>query len=162
MIPQVSTLIPLYITMEKIGLVNTRVGLSLSHQLLVIPFAVWMIRGFIVSIPKSLEESAMIDGCSRIGTILRIIIPVGASGIFATSLYIWILAWEEFPYALTFINTSALRTISVGIDQFSSEYQVDWGSVMTTSLLMTLPIVTMFYLIQDKFIKGIVEGALKE
>ncbi len=162
MVPQASTLVPIYNALNTLNLIDNKFSLSYTHLLCMLPFAIMMISGFIKTIPKELEEAAMMDGCSKIGLIRRVIIPVATPGIFATSMYAFMISWEEFLYSLTFTTGKAARTISVGIDLFAAEYRVDWSSILSSAVLMSLPILILFLLIQDIFIKSAVGGAIKE
>lgn len=162
MIPQVSTLIPLYQALDKLGLIDSYMGIAFTHLLCMLPFSVIMLRGFIRTIPKTLEEAAMIDGCTKLQVIFKIIVPVCSSGIFATAMYAFMISWEEFTYAMTFSTSSRARTISIGLKLFSTEFKVDWSSILAASTLMTLPILILFFLVQDTFIQGATNGALKE
>lgn len=162
MIPQVSTLIPLYQALDKLGLIDSYMGIAFTHLLCMLPFSVIMLRGFIRTIPKTLEEAAMIDGCTKLQVIFKIIVPVCSSGIFATAMYAFMISWEEFTYAMTFSTSSKARTISIGLKLFSTEFKVDWSSILAASTLMTLPILILFFLVQDTFIQGATNGALKE
>jgi len=162
MIPQVSTLVPLYRAMDKLGLIDSRLGISITHLLCMLPFSIIMLKGFIRTIPVALEEAAMIDGSSKINTMFKIIVPVCAPGIFATAMYAFMISWEEFLYAMTFSTSKNARTISIGLKLFASEFKVDWSSILAASVLMTLPILLVFFLIQDIFIVGATNGAIKE
>ncbi len=162
MIPQASTLVPLYRAMDKLQLIDTYVGIAFTHLLCMLPFSIIMMKGFIRTIPVTLEEAAMIDGCTRLQAIFRIIVPVCSSGIFATAMYAFMISWEEFLYAMTFSTSSRARTISIGLKMFSTEFKVDWSSILAAATLMTLPILLLFFMIQDTFIKGATNGALKE
>lgn len=162
MIPQVSTLVPLYQGLNALNLINNKFAISCTHLLCMLPFSIMMTRGFIRTLPKTLEEAAVIDGCSRVGILMRIIVPVAAPGIFATAMYAFMISWEEFTYAMTFSTGKTARTISVGLEMFSSEFKVDWGAILASAVLMTLPILILFFLIQDVFIASAVGGAIKE
>ena len=162
MIPQASTLVPLYRAMDRLRLIDTYFGIAFTHLLCMLPFSIIMLKGFIRTIPPTLEEAAMIDGCTRIQAIFKIIVPVCSSGIFATSMYAFMISWEEFLYAMTFSTSSSARTLSIGLKMFSTEFKVDWSSILAASVLMTLPILIIFFAIQDTFIKGATNGALKE
>ena len=162
MIPQASTLVPLYRSLNALGLLNKRFTVSFTHLLCILPFSLMMLRGFIRTIPKGLEEAAIVDGCGKIGVLTRIILPVSAPGIFATGMYAFMISWEEFMYALTFSTSDAVRTLSVGLQMFSMEYKVDWGSILASSVLMSLPILIVFFFIQDTFIASATMGAIKE
>lgn len=162
MVPQASTLVPLYRGLNSLGLLNRRLTISLTHLLCMLPFSILMLRGFIKSLPKGLEEAAIIDGCSKIQILTRIILPISAPGIFSTAMYAFMISWEEFMYSLTFATSDSVRTLSVGLQMFSMEYKVDWGSILASSVLMSLPILILFFLIQDQFIASATAGAIKE
>lgn len=162
MVPQASTLVPLYRSLNSLGLLNRRFTISFTHLLCMLPFSIMMLRGFIRTIPKGLEEAAIIDGCSKFGVLVRIILPVSAPGIFATAMYAFMISWEEFMYALTFSTSDKVRTLSVGLQMFSMEYKVDWGSILASSVLMSLPILIVFFFIQDTFIASATVGSVKE
>lgn len=162
MIPQTSTLVPLYRSLNSLHLIDNKIALAFTHLLCMLPFSIMMTRGFIRTLPKTLEEAAMMDGCTKIGTMVRIVIPICAPGIFATAMYSFMISWEEFTYAMTFTTSKTARTISVGLEMFSTEFKVDWGAILASAVLMTLPILILFFLIQDTFIASATGGALKE
>ena len=162
MIPQASTLVPLYRAMDRLQIIDTHFGIAFTHLLCMLPFSIIMLKGFIRTIPPTLEEAAMIDGCTKLQAIFKIIVPVCSSGIFATAMYAFMISWEEFLYAMTFSTSSRARTISIGLKMFSTEFKVDWSSILAAATLMTLPILILFFMIQDTFIKGATNGALKE
>jgi multiple sugar transport system permease protein len=160
LLPQTTTLIPLYILMSKIKLMDTHFGLSFVHLFIMVPFSIWMSRGFFKTVPLSVEEAAQIDGCSKPVALLRIVIPITAPGLFAVTMYGFMLSWEEFIYAYSFTSSSA-KPISVGIALFLGEAANLWGSVMASAVMMGLPVLIFFFLLQDNFIKGIIGGAVK-
>lgn len=162
MVPQASTLVPLYRGLNSLGLLNRRLTISFTHLLCMLPFSILMLRGFIKSLPKGLEEAAIIDGCGKIQILTRIILPISAPGIFSTAMYAFMISWEEFMYSLTFATSDSVRTLSVGLQMFSMEYKVDWGSILASSVLMSLPILILFFFIQDQFIASATAGAIKE
>lgn len=162
MVPQASTLVPLYRSLNSLGLLNRHFTISFTHLLCMLPFSIIMLRGFISTLPKSLEEAATIDGCSKIGVLTRIILPISGPGIFATAMYAFMISWEEFMYSLTFSTSDKVRPLSVGIQMFSMEYKVDWGSILASSVLMSIPILVLFFFIQDIFIQSATVGAVKE
>lgn len=162
MVPQASTLVPLYRMMNSTGMIDNKLALSFTHLLCMLPFSVIMIRGFVSTLPRTLEEAAMIDGCSRLGILFRIVLPVSAPGIFATAMYAFMISWEEFMYSMTFTTSKFSRTISVGLQMFSTEFKTDWASILASSVMMAVPILLLFLTIQDVFITSAVGGALKE
>ncbi len=162
MVPQASTLVPLYSAINRLGLLNKHITISFTHLLCMLPFSIIMIRGFIRGLPRGVEEAAIIDGCGRLGVLTRIVLPTCAPGIFATAMYAFMISWEEFMYSLTFGTSEKVRTMSVGLQMFSSEYKVDWGSILASSVLMSIPILIVFFLIQDTFIASATGGSIKE
>lgn len=162
MIPQTATLVPLYQGLNSLRLLDNKIALAFTHLLCMLPFSIMMTRGFIRTLPKTLEEAALIDGCSRIGVMTRVLLPIAAPGIFATAMYAFMISWEEFTYSMTFTNSQSARPVSVGLQMFSTEYKVDWGAILASSVLMTIPILTLFFLVQDTFIASATGGALKE
>lgn len=162
MVPQASTLVPLYRMMNGLGLVDNKLALSVTHLLCMLPFSIIMIRGFISTLPRTLEEAAMMDGCSKPGILFRIVLPISAPGIFATAMYAFMISWEEFIYAMTFTTSKYARTISVGLQMFSSEFKTDWASILASAVMMTIPVLLLFLSIQDVFIASAVGGAIKE
>ena len=160
LLPQTAALIPLYMLMIEIKLMDTHFGLSFVHLLIMIPFSIWMIRGFIKTVPVSIEEAALIDGCNKPQMLLHIVLPTVAPGIFAVSIYAFMLSWEEFLFAYTFTSSIA-KPISVGIALFLGEDANLWGAVMASAILMGFPVLFFFFFVQDNFIKGIVSGSVK-
>ena len=160
LLPQTAALIPLYILMINTGLIDTHVGLAFSHLFIMVPFSIWMSRGFFKTVPVSVEEAALIDGCSKPKALVRVVLPITAPGLFAVGLYAFMLSWEEFVFAYTLTSAKA-KPISVGIALFLGEDATLWGAVMASAIMMGLPVLIFFLLAQDNFIKGIVGGAVK-
>lgn len=160
LLPQTAALIPLYILMINTGLIDTHVGLSFSHLFIMVPFAIWMSRGFFKTVPVSVEEAALIDGCGKPKALVKVVLPITAPGLFAVGLYAFMLSWEEFVFAYT-LTSSRAKPISVGIALFLGEDATLWGAVMASAIMMGLPVLIFFLLAQDNFIKGIVGGAVK-
>jgi multiple sugar transport system permease protein len=161
LLPQTASLIPLYIMLVNARLINTRFGLAFTHLFITVPYTIWMARGFIKTVPFSIEEAALIDGCNKIQAIIRVILPIISSGLFAVGLYAFMLSWEEFLFAYTFTGSESSKTITVGLSTLIGEDASDWGGIMAASMLMGLPVLIFFFSVQDTFIKGIVGGAVK-
>lgn len=161
LLPQTATLIPLYIMMVNFRLINSSPGLSFVHLFIMVPYTIWMARGFIKTIPFSVEEAALIDGCNKLQAIWKVVIPMISSGLFAVALYAFMLSWEEFLFAYTFTGSETSKTITVGLSSLIGEDASDWGGIMAASIMMGLPIILFFFSVQDTFIKGIVGGAVK-
>lgn len=161
LLPQTATLIPLYIMLVNARLINSSAGLSFTHLFIMVPYTIWMARGFIKTIPFSVEEAALIDGCNKIQAIWKVVLPMISSGLFAVGLYAFMLSWEEFLFAYTFTGSESSKTITVGLSTLIGEDASDWGGIMAASIMMGLPVLIFFFSLQDTFIKGIVGGAVK-
>ncbi len=160
MFPIVLLLIPLFILMKKLGLMDTRLALILAYSTFTIPFSTWMMTSFFRAIPKELDESALIDGLSRFGAMLRIVFPVAMPGISATGIYIFITAWNEFLYAAV-LTSSKVRTIPVALQNMVGEFQIAWGLLTAGGILTALPIIILFFFVQKQMISGMTAGAVK-
>jgi N,N'-diacetylchitobiose transport system permease protein len=161
MFPLVVLIIPLFIIMRNLGLLDQYIGLILAYVTFTLPFGVWMLKGFFDSIPVSLEEAAMIDGCSKMGAFVRIVLPVAAPGVAASSIYSFIGAWNEFMFAMTFINKEEMRTLPLALQAFIGQFSVEWGPVMAASVIFTIPVLIFFLLVQKRLTTGLVKGAVK-
>jgi N,N'-diacetylchitobiose transport system permease protein len=144
-----------------IVLVITAFGLILAYLSFVLPFTVWMLRGFIAAVPKDLEEAAMVDGCTRGQAVRKIIVPLAAPGLVATTVFSVIQAWNEYLFAYVLIKQNTKQTITVWLDTFITTKGVDWGALMAASTLVAVPIVVLFALIQKRVASGLTAGAVK-
>ncbi len=161
MFPVVLLLIPIFIILRRIGLVNTYGGIILVHITFAIPFTMLMLTGYFESIPAELEEAAMIDGCTRIGAILRITLPLSAPCIAAAATFAFMVSWHEYTFALTILRSEDLRTLPVGLALFKDAHRIMWGPTMAGSVLTVLPAVLLFMFLQKLITKGLVAGAVK-
>jgi len=161
MFPQVLLLVPLFVIMRGLGLLNTYASLILAYATFTIPFSVWMLTGFFDALPRELEEAAMTDGATHFGAFRRVILPLAAPGIAATAIYIFINAWNEFLYAMTFTNAVSTRTVPVGLRMFIGQYVIQWELLTSAGVLSSLPIVIAFMFIQKQLIRGLTAGAVK-
>ena len=161
MVPIVVIIIPLFLIFAKINLINTLEGLALIYVVLNIPFCTLMIRGFFERIPVALEEAAMVDGCSRFGALIRIILPVMLPGIVATFVFAFIGAWNELFFSIMFINTESIKTLPVGIYSFIGKFEIDWGSMSAAAVLALIPVFVMFGMIQKYLVQGLTSGSVK-
>lgn len=162
MFPLIALIIPLFVVMRTLGLLDSYVGLILAYLSFTVPLAVWMLRGFFRSIPPDLEEAAMVDGATRMGALLRVVLPLAGPGVAAASIYAFIAAWNEFLFALTFISDEQMRTLPVVLQSFVGRAQTDWGAIMAASVLFTLPVVIFFLIVHRRLTEGMVTGAVKE
>ena len=160
LLPQSATLIPLYIMLTQTGLMDTKIGLSFVDLFIMVPYTVRVARGFIKTVPFTIEEAALIDGCSKPRAIVSVILPIISSGLFAVALYAFMLSWEEFLYAYNFTIKNA-KTVTVGLVTLIGEDSSDWGAILAGSMMMGLPILLVFFCLQNSFIKGMVGGAIK-
>lgn len=162
MLPQAGLIIPLYIVLARYGQVNALTGLIVTYMTFVLPFSVWTLRGFLLGIPRELEEAAMVDGSSRLGAFVRILLPLMAPGLVATSVFAFITAWNEFIFAYVLMNDQAKQTATVWLSYFlGTSRNVDWGALMAGSTLIAIPVVIFFVLVQRKIAFGLTAGAVK-
>ena len=159
--PVVVLIIPLFIVMRNLGLLGSLFGLVIAYLAFITPLMIWMLRGFFLSVPKELEEAALIDGCTRFGAMIRVIMPLAGPGIAAVSIFAWIAAWNEFLLALTFVKSDELRTLPVGLQTFVQQEVADYGGIMAASVMFTLPVVIFFLFVHKKLTTGMVAGAVK-
>jgi ABC-type glycerol-3-phosphate transport system permease component len=161
MLPSSVVLIPLYLTFDRLGLIDKYPALVISYLMIVLPLCTWMLRGYFLGLPHEIEEAGLIDGCSRLGVLIRIALPLAAPAIVATGLFAFTVAWDEFLFALTFTQSANSRTLPVRIAYFTGEYYTDWASIMAASVMMSIPVVVIFLTFQRFFLRGLAEGAVK-
>lgn len=162
MIPFQVMLIPFFILMTSLSLVNTRSGLVLAYLALFLPFCVFMFRAYYANFPREIEESARIDGCSWIGVYWRVALPLAKPVIAAAGIYTFIEAWNEFFVALILTNRDAMRTLPVGLAQLQNDvYGISWGDIMAGSVLAGVPAMIVFLIMQRQIVSGLTSGAVK-
>ena len=161
MIPIAVLLIPLYIVIIKLKLVNTLTSLVVANLTFSVPFVVWILYGFFTRLPIEVEESALIDGCTRFQTLIKIVLPAAAPGLAAAAAFTFISAWQEYMFALTFINSQKNFTLPIALTSYIGQYGTQWGNLMAASLLVTLPVLFLFFGIQHLMVKGLSTGAVK-
>jgi ABC-type glycerol-3-phosphate transport system permease component len=161
LLPTAAIIVPLFITLRVLGLVNTYLGLILVYTIITLPLSVWMLTSYFKAIPVELEEAAIIDGATRLGVLFRITLPLSAPGIVAIVVYAFVTTWNEFIFALVLAQDYRVKTLPIGIAEFTTEFNTDWGAVMAASLIMTIPIAIMFFAMQRMFVGGLTAGALK-
>ncbi|MBM3522496.1 MAG: carbohydrate ABC transporter permease, partial [Alphaproteobacteria bacterium] len=161
MFPAVVFLMPLFIMMRWLGLVNTQWSLIITYLTFGLPLSIWLLKGFYDNIPVQLEQAARIDGASRFKAFLLIVMPLSSPGIIATAIYSFISAWNEYVYALTFLNDKAKLTLPVGLQKFFTEYATNWPGLMAASFIMSVPVVVLFLVLQKYFVRALTEGAVK-
>lgn len=160
MFPIMLLMIPLFSIMSRLKVIDTHFALIIAYSTFTIPFSTWMLTSFFNAIPKELDESALIDGCSRFGAMARIVIPVAMPGISATGIYIFITAWNEYLYASVLTNTR-VQTIPVSLQKMIGEYQIEWGILTAGGVVSAIPVIVLFFFIQKQLISGMTAGAVK-
>ena len=161
MVPLEALVIPLFIQAKTLGMLNHLLGLVIVYVAFSLPFAIWMMRGFVAAVPKEIEEAAFVDGASWPRMFWSVLLPLCAPGLVATSVFSFITAWNEFVFAITFMNDQDSYTVAAGLRQFFTQYGTDWGAVMAGSTLITLPVMVFFILVQRRLSSGLVAGAVK-
>lgn len=162
MFPSIMLLIPFYKLLKTAGINDSYIGMILVYISHTIPFCTWMMKGYMESIPISLDESATIDGYSRLKILLRIVCPLAAPGIAATAIYSFIQTWNEFMFASVLINTERFKTLSVGIGQLNGFYRIQYNDLMAACFAACLPVLITYVILQKHFIASLVAGAVKE
>lgn len=164
MLPAEGLFIAQYKMMSSVGLLNSIVGVSVIYIAAVIPFTIWMLRGFVAGVPAELEEAAMVDGLSRFQAFMRITFPLLAPGLVASGVYAFLQAWNEFTVAVVLLPAEAAQTLPLwlrGFVQASATRETDWGQVMAASTIVAVPVIIFFLLVQGRMTSGIVGGAVK-
>ncbi|MEW2293243.1 carbohydrate ABC transporter permease [Streptomyces sp. NPDC006743] len=160
MVPLVAMIIPIFLLLNDLGQYDKLTGLIITYLTFILPFTVWTLRGFIVNIPKELEEAAMVDGCTRTGAFVRVVFPLLAPGMVATSVYGFIQAWNEYLYALMLMSQEH-ETATVWLGNFTTKHGTEYAPMMAGATMMAVPIVVLFLLVQRKMAAGLTAGAVK-
>lgn len=160
MLPPIVASIPLFLIAAELRLIDTYVILPLLYLTLNLPFVVWMMKSFIDEIPIEIEESALIDGCSHLGAMVRVVLPLAAPGLVATAVFCFIMAWNEFLFAMIFTRTTAV-TLPVGISGFITEEQIFWGHITAAATVAAVPPVVFALVFQRYIVRGLTFGAVK-
>ena len=161
MVPLAALIIPLYIMLSRVQQVDTLTGVVVTYVAFVLPFCVWTLRGFVAGIPKELEEAAMVDGSTRFGAFVRIMLPLVAPGLVATSIFAFIQAWNEYIIAYVLLSSQDKQTLTIWLANFTTLRGTDWGSLMAGATLTALPVVVFFVLVHRRIAFGLTAGAVK-
>lgn len=161
MVPLEALVIPLFLQARTLHMLNSLIGLVIVYLAFSLPFAIWNLRGFVAAVPKELEEAAYVDGASWWRMFRSILLPLVAPGLVATGVFSFITAWNEFIFALTFMQDSSNYTVGVGLRTFFTQNTADWGAVMAASTVIALPVVVFFVLVQRNLAAGMTAGAVK-
>ncbi len=160
MFPIVLLLIPLFVIMRILKLIDSYFALIIAYSTFTIPFSTWMMTSFFNAIPKQLDEAALVDGCTRFSAMTRVIVPIAMPGIAATGIYIFITAWNEFLYAAILTGNKVL-TIPVALQNLIGEYNIAWGLLTAGGVISVIPVIVLFFFIQKQLISGMTAGAVK-
>jgi len=161
MFAPIMVIIPFYILVKQLGLVNTHLALVLSYTTFCLPFCLWLLRAFFQSVPLELEEAALVDGAHRGRAVWHVVLPLALPGIIAAGIFTFILAWNDFLFALVLISSDELKTLPVGVNDLFNATIVDWGMIMAAGVMITLPTVGFFAGVQRYLIRGWGSGGLK-
>jgi N,N'-diacetylchitobiose transport system permease protein len=162
MLPQQALVIALFLDFRRVNLLDSLVGLILTYTAFALPVTIWMLRNFVATVPRELEEAAALDGAGPITVFWRILLPLVAPGLVATSVFSFIFAWNEFVFALTFLGTDISKyTLPLYVTYFFGKGSADWGGVMAASTMFTIPVLVFFLIVQRRLRGGLVAGALK-
>jgi multiple sugar transport system permease protein len=161
MIPEISLVLPLFIIASSLHLINKPIVLILTYMSFALPFAIWMMAAFFQTVPIELEDAARIDGCNRLGILFRVVIPISVPGLISTAMFVFLLAWDEFFYALIFTNTLAAKTVPVAIAEFVGRYAVNITGMMAGGILAAVPPVVLALIFQRYIVSGLTAGAVK-
>lgn len=159
--PAILLFLPLYLILNALGLTDSLAGIIVAHIVVSFPFAVWMLRSFFLAVPRDLDEAAWMDGASYMRTLISVVLPVCMPGLFSTAIFVFVLSWNEYLFASVLAGSAANKTITVGIAEFITSFDVRWGNIMALGTIATVPVVLMFMFIQKYFLKGALEGAIK-
>lgn len=159
MFPVVLLIIPLFILMRVLGLLDTYVALIAGHGTFTIPFAVWMMTSYMNAIPPELDEAALMDGCTRLQTIRMVVLPLAMPGIVTTGIYIFVTSWNEYLFAMMLGQN--LRTVTVALQSFIGEFTIQWGLLTAGGVMVALPVTILFLLVQRRLVGGLTAGAVK-
>jgi ABC-type glycerol-3-phosphate transport system permease component len=161
MFPMVVLIIPFFTVMRSLDLLDSLVGLVIAYLSFTTPLAVWILRGFFRGIPEELEQAALVDGCTRFQAMRKVVLPLAGPGLASCGIFVFIAAWNEFLFALTFVKADAQRTLPVALTSFVGRAGADHGAIMAISVLFTLPVVVFFLVVHKRLTAGMVAGAVK-
>lgn len=162
MFPQAMLLISFYLIFLQLRLLNTFQGLILANATFAVPFSIWMLKGFFDTVPREIEEAALIDGCTRLSVLPRIVLPLVTPGLLAAGVYTFLIAWDEYLFASTLMVQPEMRTLPPGIIQsFVGQFYLNWPNVMAASVLITIPVTLLFVFFQKYLVQGLTAGAVK-
>lgn len=161
MFPIIAIVTPMFVIFRNMGIINTYAGLIIPSVIITLPQAIWTLIAFIKTLPYDLEEAAQIDGCNRFMSVIKVILPLAAPGVFTTAILAFITAWNEFMFALILVTRDSMRTVPVAISLFPGQFTVPWGDMAAASVVATVPIVIVVLICQKRIVSGLTSGAVK-
>ncbi|MEU6743621.1 carbohydrate ABC transporter permease [Streptosporangium sandarakinum] len=161
MMPPLALVVPMYMTGAALGMLDTRTALIVVYCSLTTPFVLWLLSGYFRSLPAELEEAARIDGCGRVGALVRVVLPVARPGLISAGLLAFLMAWDEFFYALVFTSSPASKTVPVALAEFTGRYSLDFGLMAAGGLIAAVPPVLIALIFQKHITRGLAAGAVK-
>ena len=161
MLPETLLIIPYFRLMSELGLLNTYIALILAYSSFALPFSVWMLIGFFRSIPRDIDDAAMIDGASYLQTFFRVILPLTRPGLVAVALFTFLIAWNTYVWALVLTTDSSMYVLSVGIANMVGEYRVQWNELMAAAVIAALPVMILYSFLEQHLVNAITSGAVK-
>jgi len=159
--PGILILIPFYFVFRSLGLIDTHLALVIVYVTFTLPYAIWTMRNYFLQLPESVEECAMVDGCTRMRALWKVILPMARPAIAACFIYCFVSGWNEFMFANTIVTKESLRTLPIGLNAIMGEFTTDWGLLMAGSVISTVPMMALFSLIQTNLVEGLSAGAVK-
>lgn len=160
--PFVILITPMYAFFSELGLLNTHAGLVIAYVAIILPFATYLMMGFFETVPRSLDEAARVDGCTTVGVLFRVVLPVAWPGIATVGINAFILAWEEYLFAKVLVTNEEMKTVQVGLANFFGEFTTRWDLVMAASVLASVPTIILFAVAQRRLVSGLAVGGVKE
>jgi len=161
MLPGASVIVPLFQLLKEVRLYDSLLGLTLIHTAILLPFVIWLLYGFFSGIPREVEDAALIDGCSRVVALRKVLLPLALPGLGGTALFAFLGSWNEFFFALILTTSDTTRTIPVGIGLFVGEFSDVWNQMSAAAILFSIPPLALFLMMRRTFVKGLVAGAIK-
>ena len=159
--PYVLILFPFYVLMSNLGLVDTHIGLILTHTSITLPFAIWMLTGYFNAIPKELDQAALIDGCSRLGVLFRIIYPTALPGLVVAGFFAFVVSWGDYLFVSILSQSESTQTLPIALQAFMNSLQVKWGMITAGTVVAIVPTMLFFSLVQRRLVAGLTAGAIK-
>jgi ABC-type glycerol-3-phosphate transport system permease component len=161
MVPAILLLLPYFILMKQLSLLNTYTSLVLAYTSFSLPFCTWMLKGFFDSIPAELDDAAMIDGCSRIQVLVKVVMPLALPGVAATAVFSFLVAWNHYLFAMGLATDPVMYTLPVGISSTIGEFRIQWNELMAGAVIASFPAIIVYSYLERHFVQGLTAGAVK-